>query len=624
MDIESQIKTLMEMGFPRDQAVKALKVTGHDANKAIAYLFGEFEEPQGNGTENAPIEIDDPPVQVNLPPQPQSHQHQEQFDTVDVKVPDGLPDYLGQFVDSGTSSLAQASSRGDEFQPPPIPSAPRPQVADLTRNSTEFIEVEGRSEPSSYRNYSSNSSSDDEGDGRPDYRGNVALSDSSSNMSECSIPNVKTEGHLVPVLRKKIWGYRYWVSVLSILSRSKHFSEVVMSVPEETVTPFIEELQKIVDFVQNFKRYKEWYMLVDGLLRATGPNVPQEDVSPGEEAINNIYKELTDAIPDLKSVLASLVESVEENISNEIPVLEVDPDIRKQTLYQTLNGQFWEQNFTNLGVVKYNRISPVVTIHLINEDDYNSQPFFVDEYFYPEIYSDKALKEVQRHVSLLREVEHERRALSRSLIDLNFFEGKRLGNLLRQATEVLKSENGEAGADLEQLTNSVNELRERTVERQTQANKTSEQNQFSHFRDVIRALPNLNRYRLQGIIMNDEWYYVRQRDVWVKMDVCELVDFELVISDVRNCTMRGSQPVTLLYVNAEGEPAWTDSEEGSSDDDLIMLSDEETKSSKEVELNGDEAGQKYTNEEDTNDNGGELKKEDEEIENVKSYETCSQ
>lgn len=47
-----------------------------------------------------------------------------------------------------------------------------------------------------------------------------------------------------------------------------------------------------------------------------------------------------------------------------------------------------------------------------------------------------------------------------------------------------------------------------------------------------------------------------------------------------------------------------------------MLSDEETKSSKEVELNGDEAGQEYTNEEDTNDDGGELKKEDEEIENV--------
>lgn len=96
---------------------------------------------------------------------------------------------------------------------------------------------------------------------------------------------------------------------------------------------------------------------------------------------------------------------------------------------------------------------------------------------------------------------------------------------------------------------------------------------MADFAGVILETPLLNKYRLQGVIMNDRWYYFRQRDVWVKMEDAELIDFEQVEADVYNCTRNGTQPVTLLYGNAEDEPDWSDYESGSdkSDEDVIEI-----------------------------------------------------
>ncbi|KAF3991847.1 hypothetical protein FT663_02021 [Candidozyma haemuli var. vulneris] len=552
MDTESQIQTLMEMGFPREQAISALEATGHDPNKAIAYLFGELEDPKDQGTENAPIEID---------PEPKN---QDQYDTVDVNMPSDLPDFLGQYASSDSASYSQPPTRGG---PPAVPSAPRPQVADFTQQSTEFIEVGKYSEPMS--------SDDDDGVGSNRFRD--YSSDSNSDSSEGSLPNIKTEGHLVPQLRKKIPGYRYWVPILAALCQNKQFADTVLSVSGDEVTPFVEELQKIVNFVQDFRRSSQWYILVDDLLRNTSPNAVEDALSPEEELITNIYKELIDAIPELSHVLNSHVESIEEEISNDLSVLELDSDIRKQSLYLSLNEQFWGQSFEKLGLVKYRSVAPVVTIHLMDDDDTSQRPLFAKELFYPEIYSDKALKAVQDEVASAQQAEHERRVISRNLLDLNFFEGKRLGNLLSQASEMLKPYQEEAGEDLQRLGDDVEALRIEQVERQTRAQSTIHgvQKSMTDFAKIIDQVPSLNKYRLQGVIMSDRWYYFRQRDTWVKMEDAELIDFEQVESEIFDCTRMGSQPVTLLYVNAEDEPDWSDYEEiESSDEDAIVIGSE--------------------------------------------------
>ncbi|PSK35366.1 hypothetical protein C7M61_004611 [Candidozyma pseudohaemuli] len=531
----------MEMGFPREEALSALKATGHDPNKAIAYLFGELQDPQGQGTENEPIEIDSEPKPQN------------QYDTVDVQVPQDLPEFLGQYAQN-------PESQNTATAPPPVPSAPRPQISQFSQPLVDFIEV-GRSEPMS---------SEDEGVLANRYN---AISDSDSDSE--SLPNIKTEGHLAPQLRKKIPGYRYWVPVLAALCQNKRFADVVLLVEGDDVSAFVEELQKIVKFVQNFRQSQEWYVLVDDLLRNVSSTGQDDALSPEEEAIGNIYKELVEAIPQLGEVLNSNVESIEEEISNELNLLELDLDVRKLSLYLTLNEQFWGQNFERLGVVKYRSVAPIVTIHLMDDDDNTLHPLFLREIFYPEVYSDKALEQVQKHVASAQQADHERRAISRNLIDLNFFEGKRLGPLLRQATAMLKPAHEEASEDLGNLAEQVETLREQQVDRQSEAQSTihSVQQQMADFAGVILETPLLNKYRLQGVIMNDRWYYFRQRDVWVKMEDAELIDFEQVEADVYNCTRNGTQPVTLLYGNAEDEPDWSDYESDSdkSDDDVIEI-----------------------------------------------------
>lgn len=539
MPEESQIQALMEMGFPREQAIDALEATGHDPNKAIAYLFGEIDDTKGQGTESAPIEID---------PEPQP----QQYDTVDVKVPADLPEFLSKFLDSPGFSQPSTS-----LGTSPAYEGPRNYFDQYSNRLTEFSELGRQAEPIS---------SDDDLQESNRYR-DVPMSDSSDldSSSSGSIPNIKTEGHLVPQLVKRLPGYRLWVPLLAVLCEDRHFADVVMLVAKESTTPFVEELQKIVFFVQNFRKALQWYMLIDDFLRTTESH-SMEDMYSDEEAVSAIYKELVEAIPKLADILNSRVESVDEEIVNDLHLLEVELDVRKQNLYLTLNEQFWGQGFQRLGVVKYRSVAPIVTIQLLEDDETGHNPFFLNELFYPEIYGDKALKEIQQQVLRVQQAEHERRALSRSMVDLNFFEGKRLGRLLRQATSVLRPSNEEAGADLEQLTDNIDRLRELHVEKQAQATKTIENFQLSHFEDVIKAVPLMDKFRLQGVIASDMWYYFRHRDVWVKMEGAELIDFDQVIADIVNCTRHGSQPITLVYVNAEDEPDWSDLDE--SDDSV--------------------------------------------------------
>lgn len=539
---ESQILTLMEMGFAREQAIEALENTNNDLTKAIAFLFGEVDEPQGTGTEQEPINVDS---------QQEYGQYSGLYDsyptsTVSLSNPQDLPEFLHR----PTSPISRP------FHNPNQP-------------STEFIEnrhVE--------RNDSSSSSSSSNND--------VTMDSDSSSFDDIP-PNVKGPGHLVPVILSRMPGFRYWIPIVSILCHNKQFVEAVLGtqlkqpqsdslidLEEPKVTPdketamessssastnaslpefdFVEELKKIVSFVQNFHSSHEWYISADNLFRSVPVALRSDEyMMSEEEIIVNVFKCIMQKIPDSKPLLESFVESTEEEITKGLTVLEIDVDTRKTNVYETLNELFWQRGFSKLGSIKYQSVAPVVTLHLMADDSNYATPFTVDEKIYPEIYGERVLPIIQREVDKMQEAEQERRGVSKNLMDLNVFEGKRLTSVLRQTTDAVGTVLEEAQEDLTQLTKKLEEMRNNDVQKQRELTDLILGKHMRDFSFVHAEVGDLKSYELQGVIFSDSFYYFRSEGAWVKMESGEIVDFERLAADVSVLTRRGTQPVTLVY-----------------------------------------------------------------------------
>lgn len=516
------------MGFTHDQATDALKNCGNDLTKAIAYLFGEVEEPKGTGTQASPYIVDTMPV--------------DSYDSVQVRNPQDLPDFLSQYT---SSEAMEASTMADHY----------PSVRyDYSTHEEARIERPASSQSSGS---SMDIAAEVEDNTEPDYG-----------------PNVKTEGHLFPKVVLNKPNFQYWVALINMLARFAPFADAVLA--EENSTPFIAELQKLVYFIRNFRDSARWYVSADELVAALPSDYTDEDYF-GDEVVLGAFEQIKSELELLAPVFESFVESVEEQLCKDLIVLEIDADVRRSNLYHTLNVLFWEKNFVKFGQIKYKEVAPLVTYQLIGDSTSYSVPFELQETIYPEVYSDKALSAVENEVKKMREAETSLQQVSRNLMDLNVFEGKRITSLLRQSTQALNRVSGEvseicdARDDLAQLTHGLDVARTTELGKQTEIRRQAAGEELGKY-EKIAGECNLQPYQLLGVILSDVHYYVRlDFDSFLRMDEQIVVDFEDVASIVEQMTRRDNHLVTLMYGVKEGLPTeFEDSEQESMEEEKLI------------------------------------------------------
>ncbi|EEQ39496.1 UBA/TS-N domain family protein [Clavispora lusitaniae] len=491
MEKDSQVQMLQEMGFSNEQAITALRATGHDLTRAIAYLFGEEESKDLAPPTNA---IDT-----------------SREDTVNISNPQELPDFLSQNVSGEASEIMpMGDSYHDEYS---------------TRYEEDVQAMESGS--------------------LPDKENKVVYSSDDSSLEDMPFnglgPNIKQEGHLFPIIVSSSSRYKIWVALLMILVKYPPFVEAVLS--ENNSTGFLRELQRIVYFVQNFHRSKRYYISADELFETLSDE--SEDYTD-EDAVLNIYEQLIQYHEGLATVLRSWVESLEEEVTKDISVLEIYSDARRPTLYHNLNELFWQESFSKLGVVKYKSVAPIVTYQLVGDDQGYATPFEMDEYVYPEIYSDIALEEVKKDVEAMKQAKSDITKSRQRTMNLTLFEGKRIESLLNQTASVLEPHDEASSKDLRSVIKDLSDLRIKEAGIEQKLQQVSSGYELGHFDNVIKSVPDMRRYSLLGVIAEGK-YYMRVEDTWVQMEDGIFVDFEDIQADVNNLTRNASNSVTLIY-----------------------------------------------------------------------------
>lgn len=539
MDSEEQAQTLMEMGFSHEQAQEALQATSHDLPKAIAYLFGELDT-QGTGTQQSPFVLDQTPLE----------------DTVAVSNPQDMPNFASF---------------------PSLRSLPKPIV-----EMEEDIDMSERNEDAMDRD------SDNLSSGEIDFESDLP-------------PNEKTEGHLFPVLLTTNSRYhQYWAPLLLILAHQPSFAGAVLdsdlitidtsdseksqvnepetenkepasdpetqefgesdAVPNAWVetTPanrFLTSLEGLVKFVQHFNTGSTWYYSLSELQSSLPADLDDGDFD--EEVVVTIFEHLMQQIPALRLVLESRVESIEEEISKEITVLEIDVETRNKNLYASLNELFWQKSFSRLGVIKYSHVAPIVTYQLLCEEP-SGILFELAEFLYPEIYSDKALKGVQGEVDKVDRAFVEMKESSKKKMDYTIFEGKPIRGLLKQTRDILAQDNAEdlnsksSVEELDLLLNLHTEKARAAAEEEEAWHQQASGEELVTYLNTVKANKDLKKYNLLGVVMLASYYYVKSSGAWVDMRDRVVVDFEEIQEIVDQAARMGSGVVTLIYAAESG------------------------------------------------------------------------
>lgn len=455
---QDHVQTLQEMGFLSLQATEALQASNNDLTRAIAYLFGEVGDNTGAGTEQSPYLVNDSAMQS--------------AQSVPLTNPEAVPEFLGLYpLDVQIESPAESDS---EMNP-----------------DTNTFEVTHHDTVSMVAGLDSDS---------------MMLTDEPAGLP----PNVK-DGQQVPVLITQKAHLKPWVPLLSVMCSNSHFAKAVLESPE--TLPFATEMKNLCYFVQNFRESKRWYYVIDVL--ADEISAAQFTNSANDEELPlAVIEHLMQQIPETKAVFESMVESCDEDFTKELTVLEIEPDSRAPTLYESLNELFWLKNFESLGDIKYKHVAPIVVYQLVSEHSLSEAPFRLEPTIYPEIYSEKAIDAIRRELLEMTDAKAQYRTLCQKLMDLNFFEGKKVEALLKHASNAMSAANSGASEDLDRLLLLLQRLREAEQRLQGEHRERGLGAGLRLYRLVIAEVPGLRRYDLVGVLLAGLQHYVFRDGSW--------------------------------------------------------------------------------------------------------------
>lgn len=511
MTSSPDVNTLIEMGFTREQATEALGATGNDVTRAIAHLFGE---PQ----------LISPPARPDrtAPPPPPSDA------TVTISNPEEVPQILGSHAVSGISGSSYYQN---------YPNSGYNEEWDANETTMKDIDVEAEMLHVEDQEQTTASSS-----------AVASLSSDCLDLSSDSNQpvNIKDASHIYPVILNKNPENKCWAALICILASYAPFSKIVLE--SDIDSNLVKELQRIVYFINNFEKSKRWYVNANtsGEFLPTGSNFQYMD----EEVVLNMYNKLIDAVPLLGSLFESNVESSEDEVNKALTVLEIEAESRYPTLYQSLNELFWQKDFSLLGVVKYHSVAPLVTYQLLCDEESYTTPFHLKEIFYPEIYSAKCEPAIRDQIESIQKAQLSQQALSRKLMNLNFFEGKRIDEILKTTKSTLEGESYGASEDILSLLLQLQRARETEILKQAAYKEEASPERLRLFDKVVEAVPSLKPYILIGVIISESKYFIRHNSSWIHMEDYEAIDFEELKDIVRLISRIGPHVITLMYADA--------------------------------------------------------------------------
>lgn len=532
MSSNDNIIKLVEMGFSRPQAEKALQVTNNDVEEAIAYLFEE------------PIEVSGP------------DSNEKQQDTIAILNPQDIPKF------------------------------------DISSGNLDGNKKERKSSASSGSSSSSN-----------EYEMWYENNSSESQLSNfVSMLNEKRSGnHPAIILQKSCFLENYYIPILTMLSCVEKFQEACLKPlehnaqiewndQENSYKVVFNETEKMSDvsdytfcaYLQIYLGFlnrlsERAYMSADGLIKNLPSNVRevlQDGIERVDEFVPKLYECLCSTISNVhgestnvNDLFKSSVESANDEVINNIFTIDVDSEYFARTIYESFNELFWGADLEMLGNVRLIKGAEILTVLFVSEEEaYNTTSFALEEIFYPEIYSSK-YADLLIKMNRAKEALHlERGEISKEIMRLNSFDGKRIKGLLDSTISYLSGRQRET-KDLEGINDTIAETKDMLTKKLTAIN---EQYALLDVRSVDNVLEFIKKsgmdppsaYLLIGVVLSDTDFYYRSRSgSWVHQKgsysarnelvliSVDEIDFTSIQQHLSSYTKSLSRPFLLIYAH---------------------------------------------------------------------------
>lgn len=544
MNSDNNIKKLTEMGFSEEQAAKALNITKNDVESAIAYLFED------------PIEIDTPNANDQLVPY---------NDSINVLNPNDIPDFsLYQTVPQEYGSVSENVQYDEEERT-------EEQDEDIDFEHYEYFE-------------------------RP---ADVCIFDNVNNMQKEDGP---------PVILNRRCGFleNYYIPIITILAQLTEVKSTFLkslgyelqydsnwaigkpqniNIPsdldelKESSFKFFIELQKAIGFLDG--QSKRSFISGDCLIVSLPNDMKKRLVNNRIETVDELLPKLYESLQDnydamfghediVDKLFKSSVESVNEELINNIFTFDVDAEYRHKSLYDSFNELFWGSDLEMLGNVRLIDTSKILTIQLVgDEDSYADTNFQVDEVFYPELYSSEYYPIVSEMNNRRNEIIKQRMKISNEIMQLNSFEGKKVKGFLKTTIEYLKGQGNDTN-DLYQLSEKIDNQKVTLTKDLDSLNELYTRLDIRNYENVLENIRSQDvkfptKYALIGIVLSDSEYYYKYKgsstwiyqkgiyssnNIVVDYEIDEL-DFMAIQQDILQYTTTGAKPMLLIYASVD-------------------------------------------------------------------------
>ncbi|KAK6463661.1 hypothetical protein DFJ63DRAFT_335183 [Scheffersomyces coipomensis] len=599
------IARLMEMGFSRENAIDALHQSQNDLEKAISFLFGdhtivgdnfppdENDENTGMDNNHALVLYDEDTVNIRNPEdipisklQQYSHNSNHESKALPRPPPPPPPPPPPQ-PPAGPPSAGPPSRGGGEA---------KLYATTILKNKKQFIDD---IETNSADNYDIHSGMNEELDDEDDE-------DEEDSIYE-KVQNYARIDNFPPVILNQTATYleNYIIPLIVILSQYdkfkyqllkpdhthfnygyskqwfQHDSDLSIDIPDQFKTGesslsyrFMIEIQRLFAFLlpdYSKRSFMSGQILLNQLPTEFNYELNNDRIEDIEDLIKKFYHILNSEYDKvfksetdqgfMHDLFTSTIESIRDDDIEEggggegssrsgISVIPIDYDTRSRDLFSTISSMFWNDEIMDdesIGSVRFDDISPIITFQLSGDDEgFQTQPFKIDEYFYPELFSSKYIRLIREMNFKKKKLVESRNSLTQNILSFNSFEGKPIKKILNHSLEFLKTihqDESDEGEIVQDLTNLTDSIRHITTDLTTELHSLSSKNlQYdikncdqilkyieSNLDDHLSEMPK--RYILTGVITSDTEYFYKvktkksQEEEDVEVEVATLFDW---------------------------------------------------------------------------------------------------